>query len=449
MPNKYKIKKGLDIKLLGEAEKVIKDFQSDYYALKPTDFHGVFPKMLVGEGDKVKAGSPVFYDKYRDETIFTSPVSGTIEEVRRGPKRLLMEIRIKADTEIEYEDFGSTDPGMLSREKIIEKMLKSGVWPMIRQRPYSVIANPKDTPKAIFISGFDSSPLAPDFDLIVHGHGKEFQAGLDTLRKLTDGKLHLNIEDVEGQSKVFLNSKNVELNAFSGPHPAGNISTQVQLIDPVNKGDVVWYLRPQEVISIGTLFLEGKFDAKRIVALTGSEVLKTGYLKTHTGACIEKMVDGNTTGIKKRYISGNVLTGAKIERNGFISFYDSQITVIPEGDEYEFFGWAAPGLKKYSFYNAFLSKIFPGKKYRLNTNLHGGERAYVLTGQYEKVFPMDIYPMQLLKAIMTEDIDMMEQLGIYEIDEEDFALCEYIDVSKTDMQSIVREGINLMRKEME
>lgn len=449
MPNHYKIKRGLDIKIIGEAEKITNELKAEAYALKPIDFIAVFPKPLVKEGEKVKAGSPVFFDKYRDNIQFTAPVSGTVTEIKRGPKRVLLEIIIEPDKQDAYEDFGKADPKDLSREAIVEKMLKSGVWPMIRQRPYSIIADPKDDPKAIVIPGFDSSPLAPDYDYIVHGNGKEFQTGLDALTKLTSGKIYLNLPEGQGHSKVFTNSSNVEINYFDGPHPAGNVSTQINRIDPINKGDIIWYLRPQEVINIGKLFLNGKYDASRLIALSGSEVKKTGYYKTRLGACIEKMVEGNTTDVHKRYISGNVLTGQKIDKIGFISYYDYQVTVVPEGDDYEFFGWAAPGFKKFSFYNTFASKLFPKKGgYRLNTNLHGGRRAFVLTGHYEKVFPLDIYPMQLIKAIMVEDIDLMENLGIYEVDEEDFALCEFIDISKTQMQKVIREGLDMMRKEM-
>lgn len=448
MPNLYKIKKGLDIQLIGEADKIISDLHAENYALKPTDFIGVFPKLYVKEGDKVKAGSPVFFDKYRDNIQFTSPVSGTITEIKRGAKRVMLEIRIRADEKNEYEDFGAASPGDLNREEIIGKMLKSGTWPMIRQRPYSVIADPIDDPKAIFISGFDSSPLAPDYDFIVHGHGNEFQTGLDVLAKLTSGKVHLNIPPVNGQSKVFTKSKNVQINYFDGPHPAGNVGVQINHIDPINKGDIVWYLRPQEVVIIGKLFLTGKYDAERLIALTGSEVKKPSYYKALMGVSIEKMLENNTSDVLKRFITGNVLTGKKIDRSGYLGFYDDQLTVIPEGDYFEFMGWGLPGLKKYSFYRSFFSWLSPNKKYRLDTNMHGGERAFVVTGQFERVFPMDIFPIQLIKAIMVEDIDLMENLGIYEVDEEDFALCEYIDTSKTEIQSIVRGGLDLMRKEM-
>ena len=448
MPTITKIRKGFDIRLIGEAEKTIKEFKTNRYALKPTDFIGIFPKLLIKKGDEVKAGSPVFFDKYRDNIVFTSPVSGKISEIRRGAKRVLLEIIINADPDISYIDFEQANPNDLTRELIIKKMLKSGVWPLIRQRPYSVIADPADNPKAIFISAFDTSPLAPDYDMIVHRHGDIFQTGLDAIAKLTSGKVHLNLKADNPSSRVFSKSKNVQINEFTGPHPAGNVSIQINHIDPINKGDIVWYLYPQDVLTIGRLFIEGKFDSRRMIALTGSEILKPRYYKTHIGASIEGMIEDNVTDIKKRFISGNVLTGSKIESTGFVGFYDSQVTVIPEGDHYEFLGWGLPNCNKFSFYRSFCSWMTPNKKFRIDTNINGGIRAFVMTGQFEKVFPMDIYPMQLIKAILIEDIDLMENLGIYEVDEEDFALCEFISTSKIEIQSIIRKGLDLMRKEM-
>ncbi|MCP4551700.1 MAG: Na(+)-translocating NADH-quinone reductase subunit A [Bacteroidetes bacterium] len=448
MPMMIKIKKGLDIKLVGEAEKIISKLKPNSYAIKPTDFIGVFPKMLVKQGDTVKAGSPLFFDKYRDNIQFTSPISGKVTELRRGAKRVLLEIKIEPDEQIVYEDFGKANPADQTREQIIEKLLKSGIWPFIRQRPYSVIANPENDPKAIFISAFDSNPLAPDYDLMVHGKGKVFQTGIDALTKLTSGKIHLNVNGKDTPSDVFTNSKNVQINEFTGPHPAGNIGTQIAHIDPINKGDIVWYLYPQDVITIGNLFFEGKFDTTRLIAFTGSEVSKPTYFKTQLGACIDSMAENNVSDVKKRFISGNVLTGDKVERDGFVGSYHSQVTVIPEGDAHEFFGWLIPNPKKHSFYRSALSWLTPNKKFKLNTNLNGGGRAFVMTGQFEKVFPMNIFPMQLIKSIMIEDIDAMENLGIYEVDEADFALCEYISTSKINIQEIVRNGLNLMRKEM-
>ena len=444
-----KIKKGLDIKLVGAAEKTVTEVEIKNYAVKPTDFTGVFPKMLVKEGDSVKAGSPLFFDKYSEKVHFTAPVSGTVVELKRGAKRVLLEVKIEADGKDEFVDFGKSNPNDLSREEVLESLLKSGIWPFIRQRPYSVTANPLDEPKAIFIPAFDSNPLAPDFDLMVHGQGEAFQAGIDALAKLTKGKIHLNVNSQASPSKVFMNSKNVQVNEFSGPHPAGNVGTQIAHIDPINKGEIVWYLYPQDVLMIGKFFLEGKYDASRLIALTGSEVLKPRYYKTKIGASIESMVQDNVSDVKKRFISGNVLTGTKIENTGYVGSYHSQVTVIPEGDQHQFFGWLIPSPKKHSFYRTALSWMTPNKKFKLNTNLNGGIRAFVMTGEFEKVFPMDIYPMQLIKAIMIGDIDAMENLGIYEVDEEDFALCEYISTSKIELQSIVRDGLDMIRKEMD
>lgn len=443
------IKQGLDINLLGEAGKAINQVDAGLYAIKPTDFTGVFPKVLVQEGDKVKAGTPLFYDKYHDNIKLCAPVSGTIKEVRRGAKRVLLEIIIEPDAQQVFEDFGKADPNKLTRGQITDKLLQSGVWPLIRQRPYNVIANPDDQPKAIFISGFDSSPLAPDYNLIVTGQGEAFQAGIDALAKLTKGIIHLNLKGGATTSDVFTQARNVQVNYFNGPHPAGNVGVQINKINPINKGDVVWHLRPQEVLTIGRLFLEGRFNTERIIALTGSEVIKPVYIKTKIGATIREMMKDNLNDGKLRFISGNPLTGKKIDKNGFISFYDSQVTVLPEGDYYEMFGWVLPGFGKFSYSRTFFTWLHSkNKKYRLDTNYHGGPRAFVMTGEMEKVFPFDIYPLQLLKAIMIEDIEAMENLGIYEVDEEDFALVEYIDTSKTEIQELVRKGLDLMRKEM-
>jgi Na+-transporting NADH:ubiquinone oxidoreductase subunit A len=447
MSRAVRIKKGLDIPILGEAEKTITEIYSKTYAIKPVDFVGLFPKLLVNEGDKVKCGTPLFYNKYRDNIKVTSPVSGEVIEIRRGAKRVLLEIVIKDDGKGEKEDFGKLDPAKADRKEIVGKLLASGLWPVIRQRPYSIIANPDDDPKAIFISAFDSSPLGPDYDLIVHGHGEAFQAGIDALSKLTTGKIHLNVKGGTVSSKVFTNSKGVELNEFKGPHPAGNVGTQIAHIDPLNKGEIIWYLRPQEVLMIGRLFLEGKLNPERVIALTGSEVKNPRYYKTILGASIEPMLKDNLKSNNLRFISGNPLTGKKIEKVGYVSYYDSQVTVLPEGDYYEFFGWAAPRFHKFSTSRTYFSWLAPKKKYRMDTNFNGGERAYVMTGEFEKVFGWNIYPMQLIKSILVEDIDEMEHLGIYEVDEEDFALCEFIDSSKTEIQQIVREGLDLMRKE--
>ncbi len=447
MSKVIKIKKGLNISMLGTAEKIIKKAnQAEYYAVKPTDFKGIRPKLVVKVGDKVKAGTPLFYDKFQPEVQFTSPVSGEVTAINRGERRIILEVVVRADATIEYEEFQLGDSTNLSKEEIVAVLQQSGLWPTIRQRPYSTIANPNDSPKAIFISAFESAPLAPDMDYVAKEYTDYFQKGIDVLSKLTDGTIHLNINADYPAAETFTKAKGVQINKFTGPHPSGNVGVQINKIDPINKGEIVWYTYPQEIITIGRLFDNGIYDATKIIALAGSEVQNPKYYKILNGASIKNLIDENESEL--RYISGNVLTGSKISDDGFVGYYDNQITVIPEGKYYEFFGWATPGFKKYTASRALLSWLIPGKKYRLDTNIHGGQRAYVMTSEYDKVFPMDIYPVQLIKAIMVEDIDKMEQLGIYEVDEEDFALCEYVCTSKIEVQSIIRTGLDLMRKEM-
>ncbi|PLW96233.1 MAG: NADH:ubiquinone reductase (Na(+)-transporting) subunit A [Marinilabiliales bacterium] len=448
MSRSIKLKKGLDIQLLGEAEKVIAPLETLQYALKPTDFPGIFPKLLVKAGDTVKAGTPVFYDKYREEIKVCSPVSGTVTDIVRGEKRALLEIRIEADKDQEYLDFGKADPSALSGDEIKEKLLTSGLWPSLIQRPYAVVADYDKKPKTIIVSGFNTAPLAPDMDMLVHGHGPEFQTGLDALAKMTDGVVHLNLKKDAPVSKVFEKSKNVQINYFDGPHPAGNPGIQLHHLDPLNKGQVAWYLSPCAVMRIGRLFLTGKYDDSRLVALTGSEVKRPGYYRLTGGAQLKEMFSNNLSDAKNRIISGDVLTGTKIPEDGYLGFYDNQVTVIPEGDHSEFLGWIMPGFKKYSTSRAFFSWLTPQKKYRLDTNLHGGVRSFVVTGEMEKFFPMDILPMYLIKAILVKDIDQMENLGIYEVGPEDFALAEFANTSKENLQKIVREGLEYLRKEM-
>ena len=448
MAETVKIRKGLNIKLKGKAEKVYVDVPiSETVAVKPTDFTNLRVKLLCQVGDEVKAGTALFCDKDNDKVVFTSPVSGEVVEVKRGDKRKILEIKVLADKEIMYEPFKQANPADLSREEIIEWMLKSGTWPLVRQRPFEIIANPEDTPKAIFISAFNSAPLAPDNDFILHGHGEEFQAGLDAVGKLSGGKVHLNINASATASKVFTNSTGVQINKISGPHPAGNVGVQIHHIDAVNKGEVVWHLSPQDVLMVGRLFIGGKYDASRVVALTGSEVKKTRYHKTIIGTSIKNMIADNIEGDNVRYISGNVLTGTQIDADGYLGFYDAQVTVIPEGNESRFLGWLAPGFDKFSLSRTFFSWLTPEKEYSLNSNMNGESRAYVVTGQYEQVLPMDIYPVQMLKSIMIGDVEQLENLGIYEVAEEDFALCEYVCTSKVEVQDLIRQGLDMVKKE--
>lgn len=448
MSEVIKIKKGLDIPLKGKADKVFGQAQlPDLFAIKPTDFNGVVPKMVIKEGEKVKAGSVLFFDKYQPDVKFVSPVSGHLEAVIRGDRRKILEVVVKSDGKNETIDFGKEDISSLERGAVIKKMQEAGAWPYLRQRPYDVIAKPEHTPKAIYISGFDTAPLAPDYDFIMTGKEKEFQAGIDVLKKLCEN-IHIGIND-EAASKLYLNTKGVEIHRFSGPHPAGNAGIQIHHVMPVNKGETVWTIKPQEVAALGNLFTTGKHDFSRTIVVAGSEIKKPAYYHTVVGACIAPYISNNiNTDEHVRLISGNVLTGTQISEEGYLGFYHSQLTAIPEGDDYEFLGWAKPGFEKYSVSRTYFSWLQPRKEYRLNANIHGGKRAIVLSGVYEKVLPMDILPEQLFKAILVEDIDKMEQLGIYELAEEDVALCEFVCPSKMNLQKILRNGIELMIKEL-
>ena len=449
MAKSITLNKGLNIRLDGEAEKIfIKTEISDKYAVKPTDFIGLTPKLLVKEGDEVKAGSPLFIDKYNPEINFVSPVSGKVSEIKRGERRRILEVIIDASKEIVYNNFEKIDIEKASAQEIKTQLLKAGLWTFIIQRPYGIIANPAHTPKSIFISAFDTAPLAPDVDFVMQDDEEFLQKGINALKKLTNGVINLNVNGNYNVSKVFTHLKNVELNKIEGIHPAGNVGIQIHHIDPINKGEVVWVINPQDVVAIGRLFEKRIFDAHRIIALTGSEVIHRKYYKTIIGSSVKTILKDNVSGNNFRVISGNVLTGKKIDFEGFIGFYDTQVTVIPEGNHFEFLGWGMPGLNKFSASKTFFSWMMPSKKYKLDTNINGGHRAFVMTNQYEKVVPMDIYPQYLLKAILAEDIDKMEQLGIYEVIEEDLALCEFVCTSKIDVQEILRKGLDLVRKEM-
>jgi len=448
MSKDIRLKKGLNINLVGEADKVYASVKpTKRYVVKPTDFHTLTPKLAVKVGDKVKAGTILFFDKYNDKVNFCAPVSGEVIDIVRGAKRKILEVILEADAVIEYEQFNTDTAKNISRVQIIDTMLKAGIWPFVRQKPYDIVANPTDMPKAIFISAFNSAPLTIDNDFALYGLDELFQKGLDYITQLTSGKTHLNIDGNTNPATVFTGAKGVEINKISGAHPAGNVGIQVHHINPINKGEVVWYLEPQDVIAIARLFTEGKYDVSRIVALAGSQVKKPKYYRTIAGATISNLLADNITEGDNRIISGDILTGQHIEVNGTLGFYDTTITVIEEGKEQEFLGWILPGLHKFSASKTFLSWLTPSKKYTLNANMHGEERAYVMTGEYEKVLPMDIFPAHLIKACMIEDIELMENLGIYEVSPEDFALCEFVCTSKIEVQTIIRNALELVRKE--
>ena len=451
MGKSIRLKKGFDIQLKGVAFlKIAGTEPAETFAIKPTDFKGIYmPKLVVQEGDSVKAGSPLFHDKKNPKLVFTAPVSGEVVEIRRGPKRKLLEVIILADKEVDHLAFSKysiSDLTSLSREKAQEQMLSSGVWPNLIQRPFGIIANPLETPKSIFISAFDTHPLAPAYSYLFKGQDQFFQAGIQVLKKFTSGLIHLNLHNEQEASSLFAHVDGVEVNKFTGPHPSGCVGVQIHHIDPINKGDVVWTINPFGVIQIGKLFLKGVYDASRLFALVGSEVKDPQFYKGFTGSSIKKWIENNVNQENVRYISGNVLTGSRISSTGFVGFYDHMITVIPEGNYHEFLGWFSVSSKKLSFHRALglLSFLFPKKEFTVDSNMHGEPRAFVQTGVFERMIPMDILPTHLIKSIIAEDYDEMEALGIYEVIEEDFALCEFVDVSKHNVQLILREGIDLM-----
>ncbi|NOS56558.1 MAG: Na(+)-translocating NADH-quinone reductase subunit A [Cyclobacteriaceae bacterium] len=448
-----RLKKGFTINLVGKAApKVVEIEQPDTFVIKPTDFHGTYmPKPVVKEGDTVKAGSPLFHDKRHENIIYTAPVSGEVVEIKRGEKRKLLEIKILADKKVEYETFKKytvSEIANLSTAALKEQLLTSGVWPNLIERPFGVVADPGVTPKAIHISAFDTHPLAPDYSVLYKGQDQYFQVGVDILKKLTAGAVHVNTHTTSEISTVFSQVKGVEVNKFSGPHPVGCVGIQIHHLDPINKGQIVWTIAPAGVIQIGKLFLNGIYDASKLVAVTGSEVKNSQYYKTYTGASVKKFLQDNLKQDHVRVIAGNPLTGTAVGKEGHIGFFDQQVSVLPEGDYAEFVGWITPGERKLSFHRAIglFSFLSPGKERVVDTNTHGEPRAFVQSGIFEQVVPMDILPTHLLKSILAEDIDEMEALGIYEVIEEDLALCEFVDVSKHKVQEILREGLELVQQ---
>lgn len=441
------LKKGFDIKLTGAAEKSLINASSTRYAVQPKNFIGMspIPKVVVEVGDEVKAGDVLFFDKKRPDVKYVAPVSGEIVAVNRGEKRSIKEVVILADKDIQYKTFQPADLNG-SREDLVNFLLESGTWSLIRQRPFDIVPDPSETPANIFISTFDSAPLAPDLDFVVEGQGAAFQKGLDVLGKLTDGAVHLGLNGKSAPSSVFTNARGVKQTYFHGKHPAGNVGVQIHHTAPIAGTSKVWVLGVQDVLTIGKLFLNGKFDASRVVAITGGELSETGYVKTYLGANIGDLVKGY---VKEgaRLISGDVLSGKTKTADEFLNTHDDQITTIKEGNEYEMFGWLLPTSARPSASQTFMSGLMD-ITYDGNTNTHGEKRAFVVTGQYEKVLPMDIYPQHLMKAILANDIERMEGLGITELSEEDIAICEFACTSKQPLQKILREGLEYMREQM-
>lgn len=449
MSKDIRIKKGLNINLVGAAEQTIsKAVLSNVYAINLNDFHGITPKMLVKEKAEIKAGEALFYNKNREDMLFVSPVSGELIEIERGARRRILTLKVLADKSQQTLRHDIMDVSSASSQELKAYLLKGGCWPFIKQRPYDIIADPDTVPKAIFISGYTSAPLAADYDFVLQGKEKELQAAITTLGKMTPGKIHVSVGKSSNSPLAGLSG--IELHKVSGPHPAGLVGTQINKIDPINKGEIVWTITPQDLVIMGELLLTGVFNPERIVALAGSCIKTPKYYKTKMGTEISTFL--YASGVNSddfRVINGDVLTGAKSKPDGYLGFYNTTVTAIPEGDDYEFFGWNKPIFNKISATRALtFSWMQPNKKYDLNTNTNGEHRAFVVTGMYEKVFPMDIYPLQLLKACMVKDLDEMEQLGLYEVAPEDFSLTEFVCISKQPHQQIIREGLDLLHKEI-
>jgi Na+-transporting NADH:ubiquinone oxidoreductase subunit A len=403
--------------------------------------------VVVKPEDEVKAGDPLFFDKENPEMQFVSPVSGKVVAVNRGERRRVLSIVVESDGKFESVGYKAKDVLSLSADDVKADLLKSGLFGFIRQRPYDVIATPKDTPRAIYVSAFDSKPLAVDFEVALKGNEEDFQTGLDALSRIAP--VHLGIRACQKSTALNV-AKNVKTTIFDGPHPAGNVGVQICHTAPVNKGEIVWTIGAEEVIFIGRLFNKGKVDFTRTVALAGSEVKNPAYSKVVLGAQIANLVAGRLDNkYPLRVIDGNVLTGKVTTTDGFLGAFSTEITVIPEiTDSADMLGWISPRLSMFSTSRSYFSWLRPGRSYTFDARIKGGERHMIMSNEYDKVFPMDIYPEYLIKAIITGNIDKMEQLGIYEVAPEDFALCEFVDSSKLELQRIVREGLDKLRAEM-
>jgi len=446
MSKDIRIKRGLSLRLEGEAKKeLVNAPRSKTYAIKPPDFHTVVPKMVVKEGAKLLAGDEIFYSKYTDEIRFTTPVSGILKEIKRGAKRRILEIIIEADPEDAYRDFGKMSASKADVKDIKERILESGCGAFIYQRPYDIVADPKDTPKAIFISAVTTAPLAADKAFIIKDKIEAFQEGINALKKLTPGKIHLSVD--ENSAEYLKNIQGVELHHVKGEHPAGNVGVQIHKIDPLNRGECVWVVGVEDVAIIGNVFLTGEFRAERTIAITGSEAKDRKYYKTVIGANVSDLIGQVTDDV--RIISGDVLTGTQLSNNQYLGFFKNEVTLIPEGNNYRMFGWLPFTYNNiHSNSHTSLSWLFPKRKFTPTTNLKGEERALVVTGEMEEVLPMDVYPLQLIKACMAGDIEKMENLGIYEVAPEDFALVEYVNTSKIEIQEVIRLGLDLMITEV-
>ena len=445
----FKIKKGYDVPILGEPQPVLdRAAQPAFVGVCPVEFSGVKPKLCVQVNDLVKVGSPLFFDKKRRDLVFLAPASGKIAAINYGPRRVIEEIIIATDKEYQYESFQTYDLKGITgfdRQGLIGHLMKGGVWPYIRQRPFNKIADPEAEPKAVFVNCMDTAPLANDPNFSLTGMGDVFEAGVAALSVLCE-RVHVCTRG-KGANPQFQAPKNVAHHRFSGKHPAGLTGTHISRIDPLNKGESVWYINARDVVMIGTFLLKGLYPIERIVAIAGPAVARPRYLRSQLGVKIKDLVDGEIHSPEPRYISGNILTGIRKSTDNFLGFYDDLISVLTEGRKQEFLGWMQPGLSKPSFTRVYLSGFLGSKKYKMDTNLNGGHRAIIQSGTYDRVVALDVFPEFLLKATIAQDIDEMEKLGILECDPEDFALCTYLCPSKTEVSQIISEGLELMEKE--
>lgn len=437
----YRITKGLDLKIAGAADdNPLPLMLSERVYVRPSDFRWLTPKLLVQQGDTVQVGTPLFCDKKDERMVVVSPAEGRVEEIVRGEKRVIEAITITCEkgaaTEKTVVFSEPTDA-----ESIRKLLLQYGLWPCLRQRPFSVIPSPDVQPKALFIPCFDSHPLAPDFNILLRGKEEHFLYGLKMLQRAAgDVPTHLCMRE-GADNQLFEKVENVQKHYFSGPHPAGNVGTHIHRISPLDKDETVWYADPQDVARIGELFLHHRLHFQKTAALTGSAVRRTGYFTTIYGADISSLFTDNLTNENVRIISGNVLRGNALKQYLTLGFYDRQITVIPEGGKREILGWLLPGFRKWSRSHTYTAWLMPKRTYNMNTSLNGGRRAFMLTDVYDEVFPFDLLPLQLLKACEIKDIEQMEALGIYEVDDEDFALCELACPSKKPCQQIVEKAL--------
>ena len=448
MGKNVKIKRGMDIPLEGKPSTHIHAISSSTtFAIKPTDFKGLVPKLRIKQGEEVRVGDCLFADKKNDKICFTSPVSGEVVEIVRGERRAITAIKILADSaEYKCKEFDTQNYPTKNVDEIKAILLESGLWPFITQRPYGVIADTEVTPKSIHVSGFDSSPLAADLGVSLRGQESQLETGFKILNMLSEGGVYLNLH-AKKDNTIYQNIKDVKVSYFDGPHPSGLVGVQINNLDPINKGDVVWTIKPQHVAFIGKLFETGKLDFEQNIVIAGSEVKEPAYYTTRLGASVHSLMNDNYKSENVRVISGNVLTGTKIEKDGYLSFFDNQVTVIPEGNQYELLGLLFPSYARPTLSPSLPISKYLKKTFNVNTNPHGEPRAYVVTGQYEKVLPMDIMPQQLIKAVMAKDLELMENLGIYEVIEEDMALCEFVCTSKINVQQVLSEGLELMAEE--